>query len=103
MDAAEPRIPMIVSLRLLNEFRDAEGLRDDRPSCLPETGHLKSRHEQDLHVGAKVEHTSRELSTVHQWHDHVHEQEINVTWSVPGQPDRFDRIVGEEDEIFRGQ
>src|SRR5262249_25627594 len=68
----------------LHELRHPEGLGEEGPARLPQARHLEARHEEHLRLRAESDHAAGQLAAVHEGHDHVDEEEVDVACAVLG-------------------
>jgi hypothetical protein len=86
----------------LGEFVHAEGLHEERPPGLFKLGEPIARHEHGLQPGAKCAQTLGKLAAVHQGHDDVHQEQIDITRPILAHSDSFAGINGRQDDIPQG-
>src|SRR5262249_58288368 len=80
----------------LHELRHPEGLGDEGPTRLPQARHLEARHEKHPRLRTESDHAAGQLTAVHEGHDHVDEEEVDVACAVLGDAERLHGIVGGE-------
>src|SRR5499427_1184169 len=76
----------------LHELRHPEGLADERPARLPQARHLEARHEEHLRLRTESDHAASQLAAVHEGHDHIDEEEVDVACAVLGDAERLHGI-----------
>src|SRR5262245_32024215 len=87
-------------LDALDELRHPKRLGDKRPARLAQSRHLEARHEEHLRRGTEGDNAAGQLAPVHERHDHIDEEEVDVP-TVLDDAERLHGIVGGKDKVAR--